>query len=31
MMQREAAAELRELRIHVQSRWTFAWAVKKSP
>ncbi|KAM5532078.1 hypothetical protein V8D89_014242 [Ganoderma adspersum] len=31
MMQREAAAELRGLRIHVQSRWTFAWAVKKSP
>ncbi|PIL24243.1 hypothetical protein GSI_13996 [Ganoderma sinense ZZ0214-1] len=31
MMQREAAVELRELRIHVQSRWTFAWAVKKTP
>ncbi|TBU35695.1 S-adenosyl-L-methionine-dependent methyltransferase [Dichomitus squalens] len=31
MMQREAAAELREQRVRVQSRWAFAWAVKKSP
>ncbi|KAH8106814.1 S-adenosyl-L-methionine-dependent methyltransferase [Cristinia sonorae] len=28
-MQREATAELRELRINVYSRWSFAWAVKK--
>ncbi|KAI0822861.1 S-adenosyl-L-methionine-dependent methyltransferase [Trametes gibbosa] len=28
-MQREAAAELRELRIRIYSRWAFAWAVKK--
>ncbi|KAI0780653.1 S-adenosyl-L-methionine-dependent methyltransferase [Trametes elegans] len=28
-MQREAAAELRELRARIYSRWTFAWAVKK--
>ncbi|KAI0672942.1 S-adenosyl-L-methionine-dependent methyltransferase [Trametes maxima] len=29
MMQREAAAELRELRTRIYSRWAFAWAVKK--
>ncbi|KAI8989708.1 S-adenosyl-L-methionine-dependent methyltransferase [Trametes punicea] len=29
MMQREASAELRELRVRIYSRWTFAWAVKK--
>ena len=29
MMQREASAELRELRARIYSRWTFAWAVKK--
>ncbi|KAI0748536.1 S-adenosyl-L-methionine-dependent methyltransferase [Daedaleopsis nitida] len=28
-MRREATAELRELRVHLHSRWTFAWAVKK--
>lgn len=29
-MIREATAELRELRVHINSRWSFAWAVKKS-
>ncbi|KAI0636697.1 S-adenosyl-L-methionine-dependent methyltransferase [Trametes polyzona] len=29
MMQREAAAELRDLRARIYSRWAFAWAVKK--
>ncbi|KAH9857175.1 hypothetical protein C2E23DRAFT_881638 [Lenzites betulinus] len=29
MMQREATAELRELRARIYSRWAFAWAVKK--
>ncbi|KAI0723973.1 S-adenosyl-L-methionine-dependent methyltransferase [Cerioporus squamosus] len=29
MMQREAATELRELRVRLHSRWSFAWAVKK--
>lgn len=28
-MIREATAELRELRVHINSRWSFAWAVKK--
>ncbi|OBZ69156.1 hypothetical protein A0H81_10751 [Grifola frondosa] len=27
-MIREASAELRELRVHLHSRWSFAWAVK---
>ncbi len=29
-MQREAAMELRELRVRLHSRWSFAWAVKKA-
>lgn len=29
-MLREAQAELRELRVRLYSRWSFAWAVKKS-
>ncbi|KAI0807727.1 S-adenosyl-L-methionine-dependent methyltransferase [Fomes fomentarius] len=29
-MQREAAIELRELRVRLHSRWSFAWAVKKA-
>ncbi|KAH9952099.1 S-adenosyl-L-methionine-dependent methyltransferase [Amylocystis lapponica] len=28
-MLREACAELRELRVHLYSRWNFAWALKK--
>ncbi|KAI0929195.1 hypothetical protein AcW1_006207 [Taiwanofungus camphoratus] len=28
-MLRESAAELRELRVHIYTRWSFAWAVKK--
>ncbi|KAI0691028.1 S-adenosyl-L-methionine-dependent methyltransferase [Cytidiella melzeri] len=28
-MKREAAAELLELKVHLHSRWSFAWAVKK--
>lgn len=26
---REATSELQELRVHLYSRWNFAWAVKK--
>ncbi len=29
MMTREAATELRELRVRFHTRWSFAWAVKK--
>ncbi len=28
-MQREATRELQELSVHLYSRWSFAWAVKK--
>ncbi|KAI0797651.1 S-adenosyl-L-methionine-dependent methyltransferase [Abortiporus biennis] len=28
-MQNEAKAELRELKVHLYSRWSYAWAVKK--
>jgi len=30
-MCREAATELRELRTHLYTRWSFAWAVKRPP
>lgn len=29
-MQREATAEIQELKVHLYTRWSFAWAVKKA-
>lgn len=28
-MQQKAMAEIQELRVHLHTRWSFAWAVKK--
>ena len=28
-MQREASLEIRDLRVHIYTRWSFAWAMKR--